>query len=193
MATAAKKTTAPAKKPAAPRKPRAPRAAAVKDAAEQHETGQQDTAPVMAAQRSERVQPVAEISLKEGTYSYAVGRRKTAVANVRLFSGSAKSMVNKKEIGAYFGNPSYVDVALKPLQLVGLEKHVYIQVNAKGGGIHAQSQAIAHGIAQALTKHNGEFRLVLKKNGTLTRDSRMKERKKPGLKRARRGSQWAKR
>jgi small subunit ribosomal protein S9 len=186
MATAKKTTTqSAAKKPAAPRKPRTPKAAVAKDETQEVVTSVEVTHP--------EVSQVADVNLKSGQYSYAVGRRKTAVANVRLFSGAEKSTVNKKEIIKYFGNQNYVDTAFKPLQLTGLEKRVYVYVNVKGGGINAQSQAIAHGIAQALTKNNSEFRLVLKKNGTLTRDSRMKERKKPGLKRARRGSQWAKR
>jgi len=188
MATTPKKTTAATKKPAAPRKPRAAKAA-------EETTATADTqVEVMPAETTRlEVAPVAELNLKEGVYSFAVGRRKTAVANVRLFQGSGKSTVNKKDILGYFPNQSYVDLAYKPLQLTGMEKNVYVTVNTNGGGIHAQAQAIAHGIAQALTKNNAEFRLVLKKNGTLTRDSRMKERKKPGLKRARRGSQWAKR
>jgi small subunit ribosomal protein S9 len=192
MATAKKTTTATgtakSAKPAAPRKPRATKAAPEKET-QQHE----DIAPAAAVVTRAEVQPVAELNLKDGRYSWAVGRRKTSVANVRLFLGGEKSMVNKKEILAYFGNQGYVDTAFKPLQLTGMEKNVYVLVNVRGGGIHSQSQAVAHAIAQALTKNNSEFRLVLKKNGSLTRDSRMKERKKPGLKGARRGSQWAKR
>ncbi len=130
---------------------------------------------------------------KPGKYFYAVGRRKTSVANIRMFSGKAEHKINKKNIDAYFGMKGYVDEALKPLQLTGLENQVYIYANVKGGGTHSQAQAVAHGLAQAITASNEDFRKVLKKNGMLTRDSRMKERKKPGLKRARRGPQWAKR
>ncbi len=136
---------------------------------------------------------VGQVNLAEGKYAWAVGRRKTSVANVRLFKGKGKSTVNKKEIAVYFGNKALTEQAFKPLQLSGLENQVYVYVNVSGGGINSQSQAVAHGIATALAKHNTEFRKVLKKNGLLTRDSRMKERKKPGLKRARRGPQWAKR
>lgn len=136
---------------------------------------------------------IGQINLAEGKYAWAVGRRKTSVANVRLFKGKGKSTVNKKDILVYFGNKALVEQAFKPLQLAGLENQVYVYVNINGGGINSQSQALAHGIATALAKHNTEFRKVLKQNGLLTRDSRMKERKKPGLKRARRGPQWAKR
>ncbi len=130
---------------------------------------------------------------KPGKYTYAVGRRKTSVANVRLFSGSEKTTVNHKDILVYFGNQSFVDEAFKPLELTGLTGQMYAYVNISGGGKHSQAQAVAHGVATAIALGNPDFRKVLKKNGLLTRDSRMKERKKPGLKRARRGPQWAKR
>lgn len=181
-----KKTTT-TKKPAAPRKPKAtPKedgvAEEVKAPVAKHE-------PVAKSE----VEQAGEITLGD-RYSYAVGRRKTSVANIRLFSGKNKSQINKKDILVYFGgNQGLVDLANKPLQLTGLENRVYVYVNVRGGGIHSQAEAIGQGISQALCKHNADFRKVLKKNGMLTRDSRMKERKKPGLKRARRGPQWAKR
>ncbi|MBU6447575.1 30S ribosomal protein S9 [Patescibacteria group bacterium] len=131
--------------------------------------------------------------MASGKYAYAVGRRKTSVANIRLFNGKGKNTVNQKDIAVYFGNKALVEQALKPLQLTGLENHAYVYINISGGGINSQSQAVAHGIATAMAKSTPELRKVLKKNGLLTRDSRMKERKKPGLKRARRGPQWAKR
>ena len=128
----------------------------------------------------------------DGKYFFATGRRKTSVANVRLFFGKGDSQINKKTFLAYFG-AAFTPVAMKPLQLTGLESQVYVWINANGGGVHSQAQAVAHGIAQAIVKSTPDFRKVLKKNSMLTRDSRMKERKKPGLKRARRGPQWAKR
>ena len=82
---------------------------------------------------------------------------------------------------------------LSQCRSTGTEKSYFAFVNVKGGGKHSQAEAIAHGIAIAISVHDPEFRKVLKKNDLLTRDSRMKERKKPGLKRARRGPQWAKR
>lgn len=146
------------------------------------------------ADKSDKVEVTDGLGLKAGKYSWAVGRRKTAVANVRLFSGKEKSTVNKKDLSEYFSkNALFIEELNKPLQLTGLQNKVYVYVNAKGGGLHAQAQAIAHGISWAIIKHTPEFRKILKKNGCLTRDSRMKERKKPGLKRARRGPQWAKR
>jgi len=140
------------------------------------------------------VKATAILDLK-GRYAYAVGRRKTAVANVRLFNGASnQSEVNKKKLADYFSkNVSYIDTASEPLRLAGLEKDLYYVVKVAGGGLNAQAAAIAHGISQAIAKTDADFRKVLKKNGLMTRDSRMKERKKPGLKRARRGPQWAKR
>ncbi len=141
--------------------------------------------------------PVTTLSVKPtidgGKYVPATGRRKTAIANVRLFSGKGKSEVNKKAFDNYFS--FYVDqqTALKPLVLTGLEHDFYFTVNVTGGGIHAQAQAVQHGVTKSLAELAPELRKILKKNGLLTRDDRKKERKKPGLKRARRSPQWAKR
>lgn len=179
-----------AKKPAAPRKPKAAPKAEHKPA---HVEPEVQAAAAPAEKHVER-HAAAELNVTAGRYVYAVGRRKTSVANIRLFSGKGKNTINNKDFEAYFGkNKGLVEQALKPLQLTGLEGGTYVYVNIKGGGINSQSQAIAHGIATAVAKSTPDFRKVLKKNGTLTRDSRMKERKKPGLKRARRGPQWAKR
>ncbi len=184
-------TKKPSVKPAA--KKAAPKAATVKKpkaAAAKH-----IEAVIEHAEAPKPVQHTgAELTVAHGKYVYAVGRRKTSVANIRLFSGQGASKINNKEFSAYFGNnKGLVEQALKPLQLTGLEGVTYLYVNINGGGLNSQSQAIAHGISLAVAKSTPDFRKVLKKNGLLTRDSRMKERKKPGLKRARRGPQWAKR
>jgi small subunit ribosomal protein S9 len=186
MATLKKTTTT--KKPAAARKPKA----AKETTAELEAPEVVEAAPVLS-EKTEKILAVGELKLENGRYAFATGRRKTAVANVRLFAGKGKSTVNNKEILAYFGNKALVERAFKPLNLTGLENRAYIFVNVKGGGLQSQCEAVSQGIATAMAKNNEEFRKVLKKNGTLTRDSRMKERKKPGLKGARRGSQWAKR
>ncbi|MDB4940097.1 MAG: ribosomal protein [Candidatus Doudnabacteria bacterium] len=189
MPTTTKKTPT-TKKPAAPKKTKAAAAVVEKQSAVEAEA----FIPVPAlSEKTEKVLAVGELKLENGRYAYSVGRRKTSIANVRLFAGKGKSMVNDKEILAYFGNKALVERAYKPLALTGLEGHAHIVVVINGGGLNSQSEAISHGIATAMVKNNEEFRKVLKKNGTLTRDSRMKERKKPGLKGARRGSQWAKR
>jgi small subunit ribosomal protein S9 len=148
-----------------------------------------ETAPKATASRG-----TSSILDLKGKYSYSVGRRKTSVANVRLYNGSEPSTVNQKKLADYFShNAGYLEAVLRPLRLTGLEKEIYMVVTANGGGINSQAGAIAQGISHAIAKANSEFRKVLKQNGLLTRDSRMKERKKPGLKRARRGPQWAKR
>lgn len=175
----------PTKKAPSPRKPRAAKQSAT---LKEHV---QDEKNILAA-------PIDQVDGQDrkkdyGKYVFSVGRRKTAVANIRLFNGQQQNLINKIEAKKYFGNPYYVIQAFKPMQLTGTENQYYIYANIRGGGIHAQSHAFAHGLARAIVSANPEHRRVLKKNGMLTRDSRMKERKKPGLKRARRGPQWAKR
>lgn len=126
-------------------------------------------------------------------YVFATGRRKTSIANIRLFEGTGKNMVNKKPLENYFNFEFYRDEILKPLEMTGNKKNKFFIANVSGGGIFSQAQAIRHGLSTALSKESQEIRKILKKNGFLTRDDRKKERKKPGLKRARRAPQWAKR
>lgn len=136
---------------------------------------------------------VATKEVPKGRYIFATGRRKTAVANVKLFEGKGDNLVNKKDLLAYFGNSALVAESLKAFKLTGNETNYYFTANVQGGGSHAQATAVRHGAAKALSTLGDEVRKVLKKNGLLTRDPREKERKKPGLKRARRAPQWAKR
>jgi small subunit ribosomal protein S9 len=138
------------------------------------------------------VQTKAE-HLPKGKYLYATGRRKTSVANVRLFSGTGEQTVNKKPLGTYFEYKHYQEEILRPFQVTGLGNDYHFISSINGGGQHSQATALQHGIASALSLISPEVRKVLKKNGLLTRDDRKKERKKPGLKRARRSPQWAKR
>ena len=129
----------------------------------------------------------------EGRYIFATGRRKTSVANIRLFSGTGKHLVNKKPFETYFSFSFYSDKVLQPFQITGLGKDYYFVAHVNGGGIHSQAEAMRHGIARALSGISDDVKNLLKKNGLLTRNDRKKERKKPGLKRARRAPQWAKR
>ena len=127
-------------------------------------------------------------------YYEAVGRRKTATARVRLFPGGDGSIVvNEKPADQYF--PRGVDMlTLKgPLQATGTEHRFNISVKVNGGGISGQAGAVRLGIARALLKVDPDLRPVLRKGGYLTRDARAKERKKPGLKRARKAPQYTKR
>lgn len=121
-------------------------------------------------------------------YIYATGRRKRAVARVRLFPrGTGKIIVNDKPITAE------TQVYLEPLKLVGKFGNSDLSVKVAGGGIHGQADAIRHGVARALLGFDETYRTTLKKAGFLTRDPRERERKKFGLKSARRSPQWSKR
>ena len=120
----------------------------------------------------------------------AVGRRKSAVARVRLVPGEGKVLINKRDIDDYFGLKMTVR---QPMNLVNVGGSFDVLVNVHGGGLTGQAGAIRHGISRALCKVNPELRAALKKAGFLTRDPRMKERKKYGLKAARRAPQFSKR
>lgn len=127
-------------------------------------------------------------------YFGAVGRRKTAVARVRLWAkGRSEILVNEKPLEVYFPILELQQIALASLNKMKCLDKFKVQVKVKGGGLCAQAEAIRHGIARALVLFNADFRKRLKKAGFLTRDSRMRERKKFGLKRARRAPQWRKR
>lgn len=121
------------------------------------------------------------------------GRRKSSVARVIISPGDGKIVINKRAIDDYFGYDTLIMLVKSPLVLTQTIGKYDVAVNVKGGGFTGQAGAIRHGIARALTKAEPELRGVLKKAGYLTRDSRMKERKKYGLKAARRAPQFSKR
>jgi small subunit ribosomal protein S9 len=121
------------------------------------------------------------------------GRRKTAVARVRLMAGEGKWTVNGEPIEKYIPNEAMRAYLGQPLELTGLKGKYDIVISAKGGGLSGQSGAIRHGLARALITADANLREVLKKAGCLTRDSRMKERKKPGQPGARKRFQFSKR
>ena len=123
----------------------------------------------------------------------AVGRRKSAVARVRLVPGEGKVLINKRDIDDYFGLETLKMTVRQPMNLVNVGGSFNVLVNVRGGGLTGQAGAIRHGISRALCKVNPELREALKKAGFLTRDPRMKERKKYGLKAARRAPQFSKR
>jgi small subunit ribosomal protein S9 len=130
--------------------------------------------------------------MAEKKYTEAVGRRKTASARVRLVSAKSTSMaINGKDAHNYFSIPLMVDTAQAPLKAVGAAYAVTAIV--KGGGLKAQAEAVRHGIARALVEIEQSYRKDLKQRGFLKRDPRAKERKKFGLKAARRAPQWSKR
>jgi small subunit ribosomal protein S9 len=124
---------------------------------------------------------------------YGTGRRKNSVARVRLVPGEGKIVINKRDINEYFGLETLKLIVKQPLTLTDTLGKYDVLVNTSGGGISGQAGAIRHGIARALLKVDPEYRQTLKKAGFLTRDPRMKERKKYGLKAARRAPQFSKR
>ena len=126
-------------------------------------------------------------------YFYGTGRRKDSVARVRVYQGTGKVTINDRDIDNYFGLETLKLIVRSPLVLLGLEGKYDVVVRVSGGGVSGQAGAIRHGLARALLQQNEENRSVLKKAGFLTRDPRMKERKKPGLKAARRAPQFSKR
>ena len=124
---------------------------------------------------------------------YGTGRRKTSVARVRLIPGDGKIVINGREFEEYFALPSLQLIIKQPLVLTDLFGKYDVLVNVAGGGVSGQAGAVRHGISRALLEVEGENRPVLKKAGLLTRDSREKERRKYGLKKARKASQFSKR
>jgi len=127
------------------------------------------------------------------TYYYGTGRRKNAIARVRLYPGEGTIMVNNKPSLQYFGRRMLEMVVVEPLKLTESQKRFNVSAMVNGGGMSGQAGAVQHGIARALCAADLAIRPVLKKHGMLTRDPRMKERKKPGLKRARKAPQYTKR
>ncbi len=124
---------------------------------------------------------------------YATGRRKTSIAKVRLIPGEGKIIVNQKDFKEYFNREALTTMIVEPLKLTNTDSAYDVVAQLLGGGITGQAGALRHGISRALLEINGEFRDILKREGFLTRDSRMKERKKYGLKKARKRPQFSKR
>ncbi len=146
----------------------------------------------MADEKTDEKQGM-ELMRREGHYFYANGKRKTSVARVRLYeNGKGEIVVNNKSITDYFFGELIPSVKA-PLKIANALKLFDITALVSGGGVSSQADAVRHGISKALLEYDPELRSQLKKAGFLTRDSRVKERKKPGLKRARRAPQWAKR
>ncbi len=124
---------------------------------------------------------------------YGTGRRKTSVARVRLVPGNGHILINKKELNEYFGRQTLELIVKQPLNLTGTIEQYDVIADVKGGGPSGQAGAVRHGISRALLEVDGELRQALKKAGFLTRDPREKERRKYGLKKARKASQFSKR
>jgi small subunit ribosomal protein S9 len=154
----------------------------------------EETAPPLDAEAVEPFPPLAELRGETDIYYYGTGRRKTASAQVRLYPSKEPAIiVNDLRVDEYFSRPADITLLKTPLQVTATEDLFRITIKVRGGGNSGQAGAIRHGIARALTKANPELRRTLRREGSLTRDPRMKERKKPGLKRARKAPQYTKR
>lgn len=128
-----------------------------------------------------------------GTYFEGIGRRKTSIARVRLYPGAGDFVVNAKPFDQYFTRPMDLALVQGPLDLTGMRQRFTVSVKVVGGGPTGQADAVRHGLARALVKSDESLHPALRKGGYLTRDARVKERKKPGLKRARKAPQYTKR
>ncbi len=137
---------------------------------------------------------IEKTKISQEKYFEAVGRRKTAVARIRLFTRGEKTLlINKKPFNVYFPTLELQQIAQSSLKKMKSLDRFRVSIIVRGGGLHAQAEAIRHGIARALILFNPDYRKRLRRVGFLTRDPRMRERKKFGLKRARRAPQWQKR
>ena len=130
---------------------------------------------------------------KENIVFYGTGRRKNAIARVRIMEGNGKITINGKDINEFFGLETLKVIVRQPLTVTNTVDKYDVTCTVTGGGFTGQAGAIRHGIARALNEANIEYRPALKSNGFLTRDPRMKERKKYGLKKARKAPQFSKR
>ena len=133
------------------------------------------------------------MSKADKKYYYGTGRRKNSISRVRLIEGTGKITINGRDIDEFFGLETLKVIVRQPLNVTNTIAKYDVIATVKGGGCTGQAGAIRHGIARALNEANSEFRPALKSNGFLTRDPRMKERKKYGLKKARKAPQFSKR
>ncbi len=145
---------------------------------------------------SQEVKKETQEEKKSSRYFYAIGRRKTSIAKVKLFPTKTSKnviIVNERKINNYFPIVNHQDIINAPLALTGKDDKFKVVIKVVGGGVSAQAEAIRLGIARALVILDKDLKKVLKSEGFLKRDAREVERKKPGLKKARKSPQWAKR
>lgn len=162
--------------------------------AEEEERRQREEAALAGeAEERERPKAASPARMESGARYAAVGKRKRSVARVTLLPGSGEIEVNKRPLEEFFPRPLHQTMARQPLAATGYEKSVDVRVRVDGGGIGGQAGAVRHGVARALTEVDPELRGELKRRGYLTRDARAKERRKAGLKKARKKPQFSKR
>jgi small subunit ribosomal protein S9 len=161
--------------------------------AEEEERRQREAALAGDAEEEPSAASRAPAKLESDARYLATGKRKTSIARVTLLPGSGKIQINKRELAEFFPRPLHQTMAVQPLTITGYEGNLDVRVRVHGGGISGQAGAVRHGIARALTEIDPELRGELKRRGFLTRDARAKERKKAGLKKARKRPQFSKR
>ena len=150
-------------------------------------------AELAAAEEADAIASRAPAKMESGARFLATGKRKRSIARVILLPGDGKIVVNNRSLEEFFPRPLHQTMALQPLSVSGYEGNVDVRVRVHGGGISGQAGAVRHGIARALTEIDPELRGDLKRRGFLTRDARVKERRKAGLKKARKRPQFSKR
>jgi small subunit ribosomal protein S9 len=161
--------------------------------AEEEEKARREAALAGADEPEEAAASRAPAKMESGSRFLATGKRKCSIARVTLLPGDGKIEVNKRSLEEFFPRPLHQTVAVQPLTVSGYEGSVDVRVRVHGGGISGQAGAVRHGIARALTEIDPELRGELKRRGFLTRDARVKERRKAGLKKARKKPQFSKR
>jgi small subunit ribosomal protein S9 len=150
-------------------------------------------AELVATEETEAAASRAPAKMEKGARFLATGKRKSAIARVTVLPGNGKIEINKRSIEEFFPRPLHQTIVKQPLVVSGYEGNVDIRVRVHGGGISGQAGAVRHGVARALTEIDAELRGDLKRRGFLTRDARVKERRKAGLKKARKKPQFSKR
>jgi small subunit ribosomal protein S9 len=161
--------------------------------AEEEEKARREAALADAEDADSAAAARAPAKMESGSRFQATGKRKNAIARVTLLPGDGKFTVNGRDLEEFFPRPLHQTMSRQPLSVSGYEGNVDVRVRVHGGGISGQAGAVRHGIARALTEIDGELRGDLKRRGFLTRDARVKERRKAGLKKARKRPQFSKR
>jgi small subunit ribosomal protein S9 len=161
--------------------------------AEEEEKARREAALTSDSEEEQQAASRAPAKMEGDARYLATGKRKNAIARVTLLPGSGKIVINGRPIEEFFPRPLHQTTAVQPLVITGYEKSVEVRVRVHGGGISGQAGAVRHGIARALTEVDPELRGELKRRGFLTRDARAKERRKAGLKKARKRPQFSKR
>ncbi len=161
--------------------------------AEEEERARREAELVGGTEEEPRAASRAPAKMESGARYLATGKRKRSVARVTLLPGSGKIEINKRALEEFFPRPLHQTMARQPLATTGYEGSVDVRVRVHGGGVSGQAGAVRHGIARALTEVDPALRVELKRRGFLTRDARVKERRKAGLKKARKRPQFSKR